>query len=436
METSQTAEDAARPDTGPPIKPAGYTRWIVCFILFAAVVLSYIDRLVISVLKPHLAAQYHWTETGYADVALYFQLVYGIGFLVAGRIIDRIGAKAGYTLAMILWTAGHMLHAAVTTTTGMIFARLPLALGEAATYPAALVAVNDWFPKRERALAIGILNAGANVGAVVTPLIVPAIMLAFGWRMCFIITGALSFVWLAAWLLFYRKPRQHKMASSAEVAWIESDPYVRETRKAPYSKILKTPQAWAYMAGRFLIDPVWWTFLFWLPSFFAKQFGVKDMGFGPPLVAIYVLADLGSIFGGWLSGRFLHAGWTTNRSRKTAMAVMACVVLPVAFAGFAPNMWIAVALIGLACAGHQGFSTNLFTVPGDLFPHYASGTVAGLGGLAGACGGMLMAKFAGIILQTTHGDYAPIFMVSSVAYLLALVVVHLICPRWGRANIE
>ena len=313
METSQTAEDAARPDIGHPdighpdigrpIKPAGYTRWIVCFILFAAVVLSYIDRLVISVLKPQLAAQYHWTETGYADVALYFQLVYGIGFLVAGRIIDRIGAKMGYTLAMILWTAGHMLHAAVTTTTGMIFARLPLALGEAATYPAALVAVNDWFPKRERALAIGILNAGANVGAVVTPLIVPAIMLAFGWRMCFIITGALSFVWLAAWLLFYRKPRQHRMASSAEVAWIESDPYVRETRKAPYSKILKTPQAWAYMAGRFLIDPVWWTFLFWLPSFFAKQFGVKDMGFGPPLVAIYVLADLGSIFGGWLSGR-------------------------------------------------------------------------------------------------------------------------------------
>ncbi|MDI7776452.1 MFS transporter [Asticcacaulis sp. EMRT-3] len=432
MEVSNAAAGIAPP----PIKPSGHIRWIICFILFLAVVLSYIDRLVISVLKPHLAAEYHWSETGYADMALYFQLVYGIGFLIAGRVIDRIGAKFGYALAITMWTIGHMLQAAVTTTTGMIWARLPLALGEAATYPAALVAVNNWFPQSERGLAIGILNAGANVGAVVTPLLVPFLMLAFGWRSAFIVTGLLSFLWLAIWLLFYQKPRQHKLTTPAEIAWIESEPQVVDKRPVPYRRILATPQAWAYMAGRFLIDPVWWTFLFWLPAFFAKQFGVKDMGFGAPLVAIYVLADLGSIFGGWISGRFLKAGWSTNRARKTGMAIMAAVVLPVAFAGFVPQEWMAVVLIGLACAGHQGFSTNLFTVPGDLFPHRASGTVAGLGGLAGAAGGMLMAKFAGIILQTTHGDYAPIFMVSACAYFVALLVVHLICPRWGKAKID
>jgi len=417
-------------------KPAGYVRWIVCGILFLAVVISYIDRLVISVLKPTLAAQYNWSETGYADMAFWFQAVYGIAFLISGRIIDRIGAKAGYTFAMAIWTAGHMMHALFTSTTGMIFARLPLAMGEAATYPAALVAANSWFPKKERALAIGVLNAGANVGAIVTPLIVPAIALAWGWRAAFIITGLFSVVWLAVWLLFYRKPRDHKLTSAAEVAWIESDATIEEpTNKVSILRMLKYRQTWAYMCGRFLIDPVWWTFLFWLPAFFAKQFDVKLSGFGPPLVAIYLLADVGSIFGGWRSSSYLKRGWHIDKARKTAMLIMAFTVLPVAAVTFMPNMWWAVLLIGLACAGHQGFSTNLFTIPGDLYPHYASGTVAGLGGLAGACGGMLMAKFAGIILQTTGGNYTPIFVVSSVMYLLAFCVVHLLCPRWEKATL-
>ena len=417
-------------------KPAGYVRWIVCGILFLAVVISYIDRLVISVLKPTLAAQYNWSETGYADMAFWFQAVYGIAFLISGRIIDRIGAKAGYTFAMAIWTAGHMMHALFTSTTGMIFARLPLAMGEAATYPAALVAANSWFPKKERALAIGVLNAGANVGAIVTPLIVPVIALAWGWRAAFIVTGLFSVVWLVVWLLFYRKPRDHKLTSAAEVAWIESDATTEEPiNKVSILRILKYRQTWAYMCGRFLIDPVWWTFLFWLPAFFAKQFDVKLSGFGPPLVAIYLLADVGSIFGGWRSSSYLKRGWHINKARKTAMLIMAFTVLPVAAVTFMPNMWWAVLLIGLACAGHQGFSTNLFTIPGDLYPHYASGTVAGLGGLAGACGGMLMAKFAGIILQTTGGNYTPIFVVSSVMYLLAFCVVHLLCPRWEKATL-
>jgi len=428
--------ETTAPEAAPQIKPAGYIRWIVCGILFLAVVISYIDRLVISVLKPSLSAQYNWSETGYADMAFYFQLVYGIAFLISGRIIDKIGAKAGYSFAMIIWTAGHMMHALFTSTTGMILARLPLAMGEAATYPAALVAANSWFPKKERALAIGVLNAGANVGAIVTPLIVPAIALAWGWRAAFVVTGLFSVVWLVIWWIFYRKPRDHKLATPAEVAWIESDATTEEPldRASPW-KVLGYRQTWAYMCGRFLIDPVWWTFLFWLPAFFAKQFDVKLSGFGPPLVAIYLLADVGSIFGGWRSSSYLKRGWEPNKARKTAMLIMAFVVLPVAFVTFMPNMWWAVLLIGLACAGHQGFSTNLFTMPGDLYPHYASGTVAGLGGLAGACGGMLMAKFAGIILQTTGGNYTPIFVVSSVMYLIAFCVVHLLCPRWEKVTL-
>lgn len=428
--------DTTADTTLPPApKPAGFTRWIVCFILFLAVVLSYIDRLVISVLKPSLAAQYHWSETGYADMAFWFQAVYGVAFLISGRIIDRIGAKAGYAIAMTLWTAGHMLHALFTTTTGMIFARLPLAAGEAATYPAALVAARSWFPKSERALAIGILNAGANVGAIVTPLVVPIIALMWGWRMAFIATGALSFVWLAIWLLFYARPRQHGMVSQKELAWIESEPD-EPKQKVSILRLLGYRQTWAYMLGRFLIDPVWWTFLFWLPSFFAKQFGVEKLGFGPPLVTIYLMADVGSIFGGYTSSHLIRKGVHINKARKTAMLIMAFVVLPVALTAYVPNMWAAVFLIGLACAGHQGFSTNLFTIPGDLYPEWAGGTVAGLGGLAGAAGGMLMAKFAGAILQATGGDYAPIFLVSSVMYLLAFGVVHVLCPRWQQVVME
>jgi len=426
--------DAAPP---PVPKPAGFTRWIVCFILFLAVVLSYIDRQVLSVLKPDLARTYHWTEEGYSYVAIWFQAVYGIAFLISGRIIDRIGAKAGYALAMTLWTIGHMLQAAVTSTTGMIFARIPLATGEAATYPAALIAANSWFPRRERALAIGILNAGANIGAIVTPLIVPMIVLVWGWRAAFIVTGSLSVGWLAVWLLFYRTPRRHPLAGAAEVAWIEADQETREkTTKVSILRLLGHRQTWAYMCGRFLIDPVWWTFLAWLPSFLNKQFHVQLSGYFIPLASIYIMADIGSITGGFLSSRFIRNGWHINTARKTAMLIMACVVLPVAAAGFVPQLWMAVVCVGLACAGHQGFSTNLFTIPGDLYPHWASGTVAGLGGLAGAAGGILMALFAGRVLQATGGNYSLIFIVSSVMYLLAFVVVHLLCPRWDQVVLE
>jgi len=411
-----------------PKPPIGRVRWIICGLLFLACVISYVDRLVLSVLKPMLSKEYHWSEDGYGDVVFWFQAAYGIGFLFFGRLVDRIGAKLGYVLAMGVWTAAHMAQALVTSTFGLAIVRLPLALGESGTYPAALAAISEWFPKRERALTIGIFNAGANVGAVVTPLIVPAITLALNWQSAFFITGLFNIAWIGAWVLLYRRPRQHPRISQAEIDYIESEPFVDQGR-APYSKVLRTRQAWAYMAGRFLIDPIWWTFLFWLPDFFSKRYGVDLKGFGPPLVAIYLLADVGSIFGGWLSSKMLARGISANRARKTAMFVCALMAVPVAFAQFAPSVWIAVVLLGLACAGHQGFSSNHFSLPADAFPRFAQGTVVGLGGFAGAVGGMLMAKYAGYILQT-FGSYTPIFVVAACAYLIALLVIHLINPRY------
>ncbi|WP_336958129.1 MFS transporter [Sphingobium aquiterrae] len=411
-----------------PKKPAGRVRWIVCGLLFAAVVLSYIDRLVLPTLKPDLQARYGWSESGYASLAIWFQAGYGIAYVVFGRIIDRVGARAGYALAVALWTIGHIAHIAFTSTAGMLLARIPLAIGEAGTFPAAIAATNEWFPKRERALAIGIFNAGSNVGAIVTPLVVPIIAVTLGWRWAFILTGLLTVVWLAAWLGFYRSPRQKSTVTAEELTWIEADP-VEPQRPVKWATLFRYRQTWAYMLGRFLIDPVWWTFLFWLPDFFNKQYGVKMLDFGPPLVAVYLLADIGSVTGGWTSSRLMGRGWSVNRARKTAMLLSALCAVPIAFAIHAPSMWIAVGLIGLACAGHQGFSANLYALPGDVFPRWMAGSVVGLGGLSGALGGMLMAKFAGTILETV-GSYGPIFAVAACAYLVALMTIHLILPRY------
>ena len=422
MTTAAPAELAAPPGRGARL------RWVICGLLFAAVVLSYIDRLVLSVLKPTLQELYGWSESGYGDVVFWFQAAYGIGFLFFGRLIDRIGARAGYLLAMGVWTAAHIAHAFFTSTRGFAITRVVLALGESGTYPAALAAASEWFPRRERALAIGIFNAGANLGAILTPMIVPALALAMGWQSAFVVTGLINLLWIAAWFLFYRKPREHPKMTQAELAYIESDK-VEPQKPVAWRRLLTTRQAWAYMSGRFLIDPIWWTFLFWLPDFFHKRHGLDLKSFGPPLVAIYVLADVGSIVGGWYSSRLLGKGTDLGRSRKRAMLACALIVVPVAFAVSVPSVWMAVLLIGLACAGHQGFSANLFSMPADLFPRWAVGSVVGLGGFAGALGGMLMAKYAGWVLET-FGSYTPIFIIAGSAYLIALLVVHLINPRY------
>jgi ACS family hexuronate transporter-like MFS transporter len=416
-----------------PARATGYVRWLVCGLLFVAVVLSYIDRQVLSVLKPTLQAEYGWSETGYGNVVFWFQAAYGIGYIAFGRIVDRFGARIGYVLAVTLWTIGHMTHALVTTTLGFAIVRIPLALGESGTYPSSLAAVAEWFPMRERTLAIGVFNAGSSVGAILAPLIVPAITIAFGWRMAFILTGFLTIVWLVAWLVFYRRPREFVRLSAGELAHIESDP-VEPHAPMPYSALLRQRQTWAYIAGRFLIDPIWWTFLFWLPDFFGKRYGLDLKNYGPPLVAIYVLADVGSILGGWGSTTLMAKGLSLNISRKLAMFACALAVVPVAFAVGASNLWLAVGLIGLACAGHQGFSANLFALPSDLFPRWAAGSVVGLGGAAGALGSMLMAEFAGWVLQSM-GSYTPIFAVAAGAYLVALSVVHRLVPDYAPVRL-
>jgi ACS family hexuronate transporter-like MFS transporter len=309
-----------------------------------------------------------------------------------------------------------------------------LGLGEAGNFPAGIKAVSEWFPAKERAFATGVFNAGANIGAVITPLIVPIITIAFGWRMAFIITGAISLVWLVAWIAIYRRPREVANLSAAELAHIESDP-ADPAKKIGWIKLLGYRETWAYALGKFLIDPIWWLFLFWTPDFLAKTYNLDLKSFGPPLVAIYLLSDLGSVAGGWSSSKLMKRGYSANFARKITMLACAFLVMPIFFAQYVDNLWLAVGIVGLATAAHQAFSANLYTIPSDMFPRGAVGSVVGIGGTVGAIGGMMMAKFTGYILQTT-GSYTLIFAVAGSTYLIAITVVHLLSPRLARVDAD
>jgi ACS family hexuronate transporter-like MFS transporter len=412
----------------------GRYRWVICGLLFAATAINYVDRQIIGVLKPTLQAEYGWSETDFADIIFWFQFAYAISYLAFGRLIDKIGARWGYALAFIVWTAAHMAHAGVRTLTHFFLVRILLGLGEAGNFPAGIKAVTEWFPKKERAFAVGLFNAGANVGAIITPLIVPAIVLAWGWRAAFLITGVASLLWLVAWLVMYRRPQEHPRVSAAELAHIESDPADKLT-PIPWGRLLRVRETWAYAAGKFLIDPIWWFFLFWLPGFFATRYGLDLRTFGPPLVVVYVMSDIGSIAGGWFSSRLMKTGMNINGARKMAMFACALFVLPVMFAMYIDNLWVAVGVVGLATAAHQGFSANLYTLPSDVFPRRAVGSVVGIGGLAGGVGGMLMAKYTGYFLDYI-GSYTPIFIIAGSSYLLALLVVHLLSPRYELAKVD
>ncbi|MBL8644575.1 MAG: MFS transporter, partial [Rhodospirillaceae bacterium] len=365
-----------------------------------------------------------------------FQAAYAVGYLTFGAIIDKIGARIGFGAAVIIWTIAHMAHAACSTVMHFMIARFALGIGESGNFPAGLKSIAEWFPKRERAFATGIFNAGTNVGAVVTPLIVPFLTIAYGWQSAFIVTGLLSVVWLVVWFWFYRKPSEDPHLSEAERAHILSDPPDTESAvKMPWKRLLGYKETWAYAAGKFLIDPIWWMFLFWLPDFLAKRYGMDLKTFGPPLVAIYLISDVGSIVGGWASSKFMARGYSLNAARKITMLICGILVLPVMFAQFADNVWLAVAIIGLATAAHQGFSANLYTLPSDVFPRAAVASVVGIGGTVGAIGGMLMAKYVGWVLDII-GNYTPIFVVAGTVYLLALLVVHLLVPRYEPVKID
>lgn len=405
----------------------GRYRWVIVALLFSAMVINYVDRQTIGLLKPDLAREFHWSETDYANLVFWFQVSYAGAYLLFGRIVDRIGARWGFALAFVIWQIAHILHATASSIGSFIAVRLLLGVGEGGGFPGGLKAVAEWFPKKERAFATGLFNAGTNIGAIVTPLIIPVVTLAWGWRAAFIVTGAAGLLWAPIWLLVYRRPREQKRLSAAELAHIESDP-ADTTQKVGWGPLIAKRETWAYALGKFLIDPIWWMFLFWLPDFLGKRYGLDLKSFGPPLVAIYLLSDLGSMAGGWLSSRLIHAGWTINRARKTTMLICAVCAVPVAFAAHANNLWLAVAIIGLATAAHQGFSANLYTLPSDVFPRSAVGSVVGIGGMVGAIGGMLMAKYAGWVLDTI-GTYTPIFVVAASAYLIALLVIHLLSPK-------
>ena len=441
------AGTAAAASTG-----TGHFRWYICALLFFAATINYIDRQVIGILKPTLQSEFGWSELDYADIVFAFQLAYAAGFLLAGRVMDGLGVRLGFALAIVVWSVAAMAHAeaeifgpaaaAVLAMAGMTYsasvagfmvARFALGIGEAGNFPAAIKATAEWFPRRERALATGIFNSGTNVGALATPLVVPWITLNWGWYWAFIVTGVLGFVWLAFWWPLYRRPEEHPRVSAQELAYITSDP-PDPAVNIPWRTLLPHRQTWAFMLGKFLTDPVWWLYLFWIPDFLNRNHGIDLKTIGPPLVAIYLVADVGSIGGGWLSSALIRRGWSVNAGRKTAMLVCALAVLPMVFASGASNLWVAVALVSLAAAAHQGWSANLFTTVSDMFPRKAVGSVVGLGGMAGAVGGMLIAKLTGYLLQAT-GSYLPVFLIAAFAYLIGLAVIHFLVPRLEPAKL-
>ena len=415
----------------------GRYRWTICALLFFAATINYIDRQVIGILKPTLKTELGWDEIAYSNIVFWFQAAYALGFILMGRLMDRFGTRKGFSFAVLFWSLAAMAHSLASSVMGFGMARFALGLGESGNFPASIKTVAEWFPKKERALATGIFNAGTNVGAIVTPLTVPWIAGHLGWRMAFIITGGLGFLWLVAWLALYRKPHEHPRVKKPELDHINCDPAEPET-KIPWVRLLPHRQTWAFAVAKFMTDPVWWFYLFWIPGFLHDQYHVPAdsiTSFGLPLVVIYLAADVGSIVGGWLSSTLIKRGWTINAARKTAMLVCALCVVPIVFVSQTSNIWVAVALIGLAASAHQGWSANVFTMTSDLFPRRAVGSVVGIGGMAGAVGGMLIAKVVGYVLQWT-GSYLPIFIIAGSAYLTALLVVHLLLPRFAPAGVE
>ena len=413
---------------------AGHYRWMICALLFFAATINYIDRQVIGLLKPTLQTELGWTEVDYSSVVACFQAAYAIGLLGVGRLIDRIGARKGFSISVIFWSIAAMGHALARGVWGFGIARFFLGLGESGNFPASIKTVAEWFPKKERALATGIFNSGTNIGALVTPFIVRAVTDKWGWRAAFIFTGALGFLWLLAWLALYQRPEEHPSISKAELDYIQSDP-ADPVVTVPWSNLLPHRQTWAFSIAKFMTDPIWWLYLFWLPDFLHKRYNLNLKDFGPPLVVVYLLADVGSIAGGWLSSSLIKRGWTINEGRKLAMLICALAVLPIVFAAQASNVWVAVVLIGVAAAAHQGWSCNLFTTTSDMFPRHAVASVVGIGGMAGAIGGMMIARLVGEILQRT-GSYVPIFIIAASAYLAALLVFHLLSPKLEPVNLE
>jgi ACS family hexuronate transporter-like MFS transporter len=411
----------------------GHYRWTICALLFFGTTMNYVDRQVLGLLAPELQTKIGWNEVQYGYIVTAFQAAYALGLLLMGRLIDLIGTRVGYALSIGIWSLSAAAHALARTPLGFGAARFALGVGEAGNFPAAIKTVAEWFPKKERALATGIFNSGTNVGATIGPLLVLWIASRYGWQSAFVSTGLLSFIPIFFWVRSYRRPQEHPRLSAAELQYIQSDPAEPATQ-IPWTSLLPHRQTWAFLVGKFMTDPIWWFFLFWLPKFLNAKHGLELTALGPPLVVIYNAACVGSIGGGWLAARFLKAGWTVNRSRKTAMLICALTIVPIVAAANVHSLWAAVALVSLATAGHQGWSANMFTFASDLFPRRAVASVVGIGGFGGAVGGMLIAAFTGWMLQVTR-SYVPMFVIAGLVYLAALLLIHLITPRMQPAKL-
>ena len=405
----------------------GGFRWVICGLLLFGATINYMDRQILGVFKTTLQHDLGWNEIDYSNLVTYFQGAYALGMLAMGRIIDRLGTRRGYSLAMIFWSVASMAHAAGRSLATFIIARSALGFGEAGVFPASIKSVAEWFPKKERALATGIFNAGTNIGAILTPVIAPIITVWLGWRWAFFMVGALGFLWLALWLALYRKPQDHPRCSPAELAYISSNPQP-ETGRVAWAKLIPHRQTWAFATGKFLIDPVWWFYLFWIPDFLQRTQNLRLLQASVPLASIYLIATFGSVGGGWISSSMIKRGMSVNASRKSAMLICAVCVLPIMFTYRTSDLRVVVLIIGLAAAAHQGFSANLFTLTSDMFPGPAVASVTGIGGMAGAVGGMLIAKTVGYVLQNT-GSYMLPFFIAGSAYMVALACVHLLAPR-------
>jgi MFS transporter, ACS family, hexuronate transporter len=402
---------------------------MICGLLFFAATVNYMDRQVIGLLKPLLQIKLGWTENGYSDIVVAFQFAYAAGMLFAGKLIDRIGTRRGFSIAVWLWSLAAMAHAAAGSVFQFAVARFSLGIGEAGSFPASIKAVAEWFPKRERALATGLFNSGTNIGAIVAPLVVPWLTYRYGWRMAFIGTGALGLVWIVCWLALYRRPEEDQALSAAELAYIKSDTGEQlTTPPIPWLQLIRLRETWGIALARFFTDPIWYVFLFWMPDFLSRNLGLNLNGMRLPLIIIYSGASIGSISGGWLSSSLLKREWSLNASRKTAMLVCALAVTPIMISARTTNAWLAVWLVALAAGAHQGWSANVYTVVSDIFPRGAVASVVGFASTAGAIGGMLVAKLVGYILQAT-GSYVPVFLMAGLAYLVGLGFIQMLIPR-------
>jgi ACS family hexuronate transporter-like MFS transporter len=429
------AREGAEPSSGARI---GRVRWTICAMLFAATSINYMDRQVISILKPILMKPISehgigMTEVNYGFIVGAFTVAYAIGLLAAGRFVDKVGTRIGYMVIMAVWSVSAMGHALANTVLEFGIARFSLGLGESGNFPAAIKSVAEWFPQSERSLATGIFNSGTNLGAVLAPIIVPWVTIRYGWHAAFLVTGIFSATWILWWFGNYRKPTDHPTLTGAELRYIYREAAAQMGPSLPWRKLLGRRQTWAFSIAKFLTDPIWWFYLYWLPSYFSKNFNLDLLHLGLPLVIVYNASAAGSIGGGWLPALFRRWGLPATHARLGAMLLCACLVVPVFLVNYLHSEWAAIGLLSLAAAAHQGWSANLFTTASDMFPRSAVGSVTGIGGMAGSAGGFLLATSAGYILKITH-SYASLFAIAASAYLLALFCMVLLAP--GLRKVE